>query len=67
MWDWSADTGDDKVKKKSILFENIMVATCGDDGTARLWYPLQVISSLLLSFPFHRLRMFQFLIVSCGW
>ena len=55
MWDWSADTGDDKVKKKSILFENIMVATCGDDGTARLWYPLQVIDCALsvhCYFPF---------------
>ena len=33
---------DDGKKKKPARLQNVMVATCGDDGTARLWYPLQV-------------------------
>lgn len=39
--DWSAE---DKEEKKMLQpkFENVMVATVGDDGTARIWYPLQV-------------------------
>jgi hypothetical protein len=35
---------DDEPQEKMLQpkLENVMVATCGDDGTARLWYPLKV-------------------------
>ena len=38
--DWSTDTDDND--KKPAKLENVLVATCSDDGSARLWYPLQV-------------------------
>lgn len=38
--DWAA-ISDERTKRRTALLENVMVATCGDDGTARLWYPLQ--------------------------
>ena len=41
--DWATDTDDSSKDKKAPKLENVLVATCGDDGTARLWYPLQVL------------------------
>ncbi|KAK3095524.1 hypothetical protein FSP39_015646 [Pinctada imbricata] len=44
--DWSAEPDQTEEKsakesKKQIKVEDVIVATCSDDGTARLWRPLQ--------------------------
>ena len=39
--DWFAEEKEEK-KMLQPKLENVLVATVGDDGTARLWYPLQV-------------------------
>jgi len=31
-----------KPKRGALQMEDVLVATCGDDGTVRLWQPLQV-------------------------
>ncbi|XP_053406458.1 telomerase protein component 1-like [Mercenaria mercenaria] len=44
LQDMDGDWGQDEEKPDKMLqpkLDNVMVATCGDDGTARLWYPLQ--------------------------
>ena len=43
--DWSMTDDDDS--KKPAWLQNVMVATCGDDSTARLWYPLLVCDLIL--------------------
>ena len=43
--DWSMTDDDDN--KKPAWLQNVMVATCGDDSTARLWYPLLVCDLIL--------------------
>jgi hypothetical protein len=37
-----------------------MVATCGDDGTARLWYPLKVFEFWLVSVSLFPGSLFRF-------
>ncbi|KAH3789680.1 hypothetical protein DPMN_167866, partial [Dreissena polymorpha] len=39
--DWSMEERADKTSKLQPKLENVLVATCSDDGTARLWYPMQ--------------------------
>ena len=45
--DWATEDSGDKVKVLQPKIENVLVASCGDDGTVRLWYPLQVIHCFL--------------------
>lgn len=31
-----------KSKRPGVKMDDVLVATCGDDGTVRVWQPLQV-------------------------
>ncbi|KAK3603040.1 hypothetical protein CHS0354_037788 [Potamilus streckersoni] len=40
-WAETAADLDPKMAKKDVKLEDVMVVTCGDDGTVRVWHPLQ--------------------------
>jgi hypothetical protein len=42
MVDAAEATKSKKPKRPALQMEDVLVATCGDDGTVRLWQPLQV-------------------------
>ena len=42
MVDAAEATKSKKPKRPTLQMEDVLVATCSDDGTVRLWQPLQV-------------------------
>ena len=40
--EWKSQHDKSKLDKKDVRVDDVLVATCGDDGDARIWRPLQV-------------------------
>ena len=40
--EWKSQHDKVKLDKKDVRVEDVLVATCGDDGNVRVWRPLRV-------------------------
>lgn len=48
--DWADKHDKTKLNKRDIKVEDVVVGSCSDDGTLRLWRPLQVVNYIIYQF-----------------
>ena len=48
--DWKTDHNKSRLEKRDFHVQEVLVASCSDDGTVRLWHPVEVyIVTLMLT------------------